>query len=70
MIEKFGCNSVGKPYFQEIKQDMRRMNLELKESGDETGAKKSEDALLRLEGAIDDIMENFVFLKQLISDYD
>ena len=61
---------MGKPYFQDIKQDMRRMNLELKGSGDVTGAKKSEEALKNLESAIDDIMENFVFLKQLISDYD
>lgn len=70
MIEKFGTTTGGKPYFLEIKHDMRRMNQELKESGDEVSAKKSEDALLHLENAIDDIMENFVFLKQLITDYD
>lgn len=65
MIEKYGTNTVGKPYFQEIKQDMRRANMELKESGgeDDAGAKKSEEALQNLENAIDDIMENFVFLK-------
>lgn len=44
---------------------MRRANMELKESGgeDDAGAKKSEEALQNLENAIDDIMENFVFLK-------
>ena len=46
MIDQWGNNNVGKPYFQEIKGDMRRMNLELKESGDEVGAKKSEEALV------------------------
>lgn len=53
MIEQYGTNNAGKPYFQEIKSDMRRMNLELKESGDEAAAKKSEDALAHLENAID-----------------
>lgn len=47
MIEKFGTNTVGKPYFQETKEEMRRANMELKESGgvDDLGAKKSEEAL-------------------------
>ena len=47
MIDKYGTNNVGKPYFQETKEEMRRANMELKESGgvDDQGAKKSEEAL-------------------------
>lgn len=65
MIEKYGTNTVGKPYFQEIKQEMRRANMEVGEGAgeDDAGARNSEEALQHLETAIDDIMENFVFLK-------
>lgn len=68
LIEKFGCGPGGKPYFQEFKEDIRRMNQEFKETQGGPGAeavagKPADESMAQLEAQVDQILENFVYLK-------
>lgn len=63
IVGKFGRGPNGKEYFVEFREDLAKLKLDMPDD-----QKTSE--ILNMENAVDNIIERFAYLQQLISDYD